>query len=305
MWDRVQLKERAKLVLGKDLFGKKWLTSALATLLNTLVTTAAAGLAMLPAIIVYVIVFFSMTGVVSLGSMYSEYYNTASFGSFLVMTLLYSILLIVMFAIVFVVNVFVTAPLNIGFNRYFLALRDPYDNEPPSVGLVFSCFKKGRYMQAVKGWGVTLLLIQLWLLIPYVGSIIYIIKYYEYFYVPFIMADNPDIDRKFATAVSSQMTSGEKGKIFVMQLSFLGWELLGSLIVVLNIPVMLMWVTPYIQASYANLYDFAKRRAIGTGLYRPEVYGIYPEGDPEDPYAQPFDINAFYTRNRNYSRGCY
>lgn len=304
MWDRVQFKERAKLVLGKDLFGKKWLTSALATLLNTLVTTAAAGLAMLPAIIVYLIVFFSMTGIISLGSMYSEYYNTASFSSFLAAMLLYSILLIVVYAIAFAVSVFVTAPLSIGFNRYFLALRDPYDNEPPSVGLVFSCFKKGRYMQAVKSWGVTLLFIELWLLIPYVGSIIYIIKYYEYFYVPFIMADNPDIDRKFATAVSSQMTNGEKGKIFVMQLSFLGWQLL-SLININGISIFGMWVTPYIQTTYANLYDFAKRRAIGTGLYRPEVFGIYPQGDPENPYAQPFDINAFYTRNRNYSRGCY
>lgn len=304
MWDRVRFKESAKQVLGKNIFGKKWLMSALATLLNMLVSSAALTIAMLPVIIVYLIALFSIAGTVSMGSMYGGFNDGTGFVSIFALMLIYFIYIIAIFVIAFVINVFLTAPLNIGFNRYFLALRDPYDNEAPSISLVFSCFKKGQYMKAVKSWGLTLLFIQLWLLIPCAGVIIYCIKFYEYFYVPFIMADNPDIDRKSATAISSQMTNGEKGKIFVMQLSFLGWQLL-SLININGISIFGMWVTPYIQTTYANLYDFVKRRSIGTGLYRPEVFGIYPEGDPQDPYAQPFDINAFYTRNRNYSRGCY
>lgn len=300
MWDRVQFKERAKQDLGKDLFGKKWLMSALTSLLNMLVPFFSSGSAVLPTAIYSFSVIFSAFSVNALA-----FDDSAFFATSIMLTLFYGLFYFAMFALILLINVFVAAPLNIGFIRYFLALRDPNDNEAPSIALLFSCFKKGRYMQAVKGWGITLLYIQLWSFIPIVGTVISIIKYYEYFYVPYIMADNPDIDRKFATAVSTQMTNGEKGKIFVMQLSFLGWQIVGGLITIGNIQVISLWVTPYVQTSFANLYDFVKRRSIGTGLYRPEVFGIYPEGDPQDPYAQPFDVNAFYTRNRNYSRGCY
>lgn len=300
MWDRVQFKERAKQVLGKDLFGKKWLMSALASLLNMLVSCFSSSTAVLPIAIYSFFIMFSAFGVNALAIDDSVFAASS-----IIISLFYVLVYFVMFALLLLMNVFVVAPLNIGFIRYFLALRDPNDNEAPSIALLFSCFKKGRYMQAVKGWGVTLLYIQLWSFIPIVGIVISIVKYFENFYVPYIMADNPDIDRKFASAVSTQMTDGEKGKIFVMQLSFLGWQIVGGLITIYNIQIIGLWVTPYVQASFANLYDFVKRRSIGTGLYRPEVFGIYPEGDPQDPYAQPFDVNAFYTRNRNYSRGCY
>ena len=53
------------------------------------------------------------------------------------------------------------------------------------------------------------------------------------------------------------MTDGQKWEIFVLQLSFLGWILLGSLLCGIG----LFFVEPYVQATYAELYAKLRDRA--------------------------------------------
>lgn len=77
-----------------------------------------------------------------------------------------------------------------------------------------------------------------------------IIKMYEYFMVPYILADDPDMPFKEAMAKSSQMTSGKKMDIFVLGLSFIGWYLLGLLACCVGV----IFVAPYVEATFAQLY---------------------------------------------------
>ena len=54
-----------------------------------------------------------------------------------------------------------------------------------------------------------------------------IIKRYSYFLVPYIIAENPDIDGKTAIKLSRDMMYGHKMECFILELSFIGWNILG------------------------------------------------------------------------------
>jgi len=47
--------------------------------------------------------------------------------------------------------------------------------------------------------------------------------------VLYILADNPNIGAAEAITLSNEMTKGHKFDMFVLDLSFIGWYLLGSL----------------------------------------------------------------------------
>ena len=53
------------------------------------------------------------------------------------------------------------------------------------------------------------------------------IKRYSYFLVPYIIAENPDIDGKTAIKLSRDMMYGHKMECFILELSFIGWNILG------------------------------------------------------------------------------
>ena len=56
-----------------------------------------------------------------------------------------------------------------------------------------------------------------------------IIKRYSYYMVPYIMAEDPSIKSKDAIKLSRDMMNGHKFECFVLELSFIGWEILGVL----------------------------------------------------------------------------
>lgn len=56
-----------------------------------------------------------------------------------------------------------------------------------------------------------------------------IIKRYSYFMVPYIIAENPGIKSKDAIKLSRDMMYGHKFECFVLELSFMGWKILGVL----------------------------------------------------------------------------
>ena len=56
-----------------------------------------------------------------------------------------------------------------------------------------------------------------------------IIKRYSYYMVPYIIAENPSIKGKDAIKLSRDMMNGHKFECFVMELSFIGWNILGGL----------------------------------------------------------------------------
>ncbi|MGI6012149.1 MAG: DUF975 family protein [Ruminococcus sp.] len=86
-----------------------------------------------------------------------------------------------------------------------------------------------------------------------------IIKHYSYFLVPYIVAENPDIKAGEAITLSRKMMKGHKWECFVLELSFIGWRLLG--LVTFGVTEVL-YSTPYETAAYCEYYVRLRKEAI-------------------------------------------
>lgn len=84
-----------------------------------------------------------------------------------------------------------------------------------------------------------------------------IVKSYSYAMAYYIKIDHPEYTAKQAIEESMIMMEGKKMKLFLLDLSFIGWIILGSLCFGIGT----LWVTAYIQASRTEFY----RDLIGDG----------------------------------------
>ncbi len=167
-------------------------------------------------------------------------------------------------------TVFIANPISVGKTRYFVRSR----LEVSRFTLLFSSFQNNAYLGAVKTMILKDVYLFLWSLLLIIPGIV---KGYAYRMVPYILADNPNIGAQRAIDLSNQMTKGEKLNIFVLDLSFLGWVLLGALACGIGT----LFVTPYIEATNAELYAVLKQKAYQTGLCSPAELGEqYPQDTP-------------------------
>ena len=160
---------------------------------------------------------------------------------------------------------FVANVLTVGKNRYFLDIR----SGPSKFSTLFSGFRDGKYMGSVKGMFGMTIRVFLWGLLLVIPGII---KSLEYWMVPYILAENPDIDPKRAMEISSRTTNGEKGNIFVLMLSFFGWMLLGAV----ACGVGMFFVMPYMESTYAELFGALRYKAEKEGYCAPGEIGMEP-----------------------------
>ena len=94
------------------------------------------------------------------------------------------------------------------------------------------------------------LFIFLWSLLLIVPGII---AAYRYSMAQYLLITRPELGIMDCIRESKRLTSGWKGELFVLDLSFIGWSLLG-LIPVLGW-LLLIWVTPYQQLSRLQYYE--------------------------------------------------
>lgn len=81
-----------------------------------------------------------------------------------------------------------------------------------------------------------------------------IIKKYAYSMSTYILADNPELTAREALSKSKEMMNGHKWDLFVLQLSFFWWYLLGSV----TFGLAYIYVIPYMSATIANFYNSIK-----------------------------------------------
>lgn len=110
------------------------------------------------------------------------------------------------------------------------------------VGVVFWPFN--RYGRVLGGTLWKTLWVFLWTLLFVVPGIV---KSYSYFCTEYILADSPNVEATRALDLSKRMMNGNKGKVFVMHLSFIGWALIG-------VAIMLVFLIP---ASLAGNFAFS------------------------------------------------
>lgn len=81
-----------------------------------------------------------------------------------------------------------------------------------------------------------------------------IVKAMAYSMSMYILAENPQMPALEAINKSKQMMEGHKMDFFVLQLSFIGWHLLGGI----TFGIAYIWILPYISATVANFYNSIK-----------------------------------------------
>lgn len=84
-----------------------------------------------------------------------------------------------------------------------------------------------------------------------------IVKTFSYSMSMYILAENKGKSAKECIRESMEMTDGHKMELFVLDLSFLGWALLGAI----TLGIAYIWIVPYMQATYTNAYHSLKPAA--------------------------------------------
>jgi uncharacterized membrane protein len=159
---------------------------------------------------------------------------------------------IFMFIIAFVIAgglSLLIAPVTLGHNKVYLRLTE---GEAPDINVLFSEFS--RFKEAALMMLIIAVKTMLWSFLFFVPGIIASLRYSQAFY---ILAENPGMTANEAIEESKRITDGYKMDLFITSLSFIGWGLLGGLTLgILNI----VYVTPYMNATFANCYRFLKEQ---------------------------------------------
>lgn len=82
------------------------------------------------------------------------------------------------------------------------------------------------------------------------------VKSYSYCMVPYILAENPDMTPQEVITHSREMMRGNKLRAFLMDLSFIGWILMGVMTAGIGF---ILWTAPYMYSTHAALYQTLKR----------------------------------------------
>ena len=81
-----------------------------------------------------------------------------------------------------------------------------------------------------------------------------VVKRYAYAMAPYIKADHPEMDAMTCIKESQKLMNGHKMDFFILQLSFIGWLIVGALCCGIGT----LFVAPYMEASKANFYESIK-----------------------------------------------
>lgn len=146
-----------------------------------------------------------------------------------------------------VLAIIITYPLAYGFAILFLDLFR--EGKPIDIGKLFDSFKDfGRV------W-VTLILVAIYTILWTCLLIIPgIVKSYSYALTPFILKDEPELKYNAAIEKSMRMMDGYKMKLFLLDLSFIGWMILS----VLTLGIGLLFLQPYMNTARAAFYEDLK-----------------------------------------------
>ena len=149
------------------------------------------------------------------------------------------------FAVVIGVAMFILGNIvEIGYARFHLDLLDRQkEAEISTLFGFFSIWKRAACARLLRS--VYVLLWSLLFIIP--G----IIAVYSYAMTGYILSDHPELTAGEALERSKQMMSGNRWRLFCLQISFIGWDLLS---VALTFGIGSLWIAPYKQTATAAFY---------------------------------------------------
>lgn len=137
----------------------------------------------------------------------------------------------------------VMIPINVGLASFFLKFAK---GEKVEAREIFAQYKIS-FWEPVKAYLLAGLFIFLGLICFIIPGILLALKYSQ---LGFVFADNPEIEYDDAMKRSRELMKGRKGEFFILGLSFILWVIL----VPFTLGLLLIYLVPYIQVTYANYY---------------------------------------------------
>ena len=144
-----------------------------------------------------------------------------------------------------IVSIIVSGPLFYGLCRLFL--QQSRFGTGMDLGQVFRGFQDdfgGTLLLSLMTWLFTLL----WGLLLVVPGVV---KSYGWSQAMFLKVDHPDYDWRACMDASAQLMDGHKMDLFILDLSFLGWYIVGGLCLGIGT----LWVVPYHMATRTKFYE--------------------------------------------------
>ena len=167
-------------------------------------------------------------------------------------------------------SIFFMQVLAVGQCRWYMEMHEGTSR----VGTLFSVFANGTQWLNT-AWVRLCVAVRtiLWSLLFFLPGLVY---GYKMFLVPYLLAENPYMNKKRAIQLSKVLTKGEKLRIFLLQLSFIGWLLLEGLVAgfltAIAPPLGLLasiagslLILCYMNATMAELYACMREKAFRMG----------------------------------------
>ena len=160
---------------------------------------------------------------------------------------------IIIAAIVFaVIMILIGSIVEIGYAKVNLNLMQ---HEEPSFDTLFAYLP--YWKTAVISSLLRSLYVLLWSLLFIIPGIV---ASYSYRMTSYILAENPDLTASEAIDMSKQMMEGKRMDLFILELTFLGWDIL----CMLTLGIGYLWLGPYKQATFAAFYKDLRYGAPGV-----------------------------------------
>ena len=145
---------------------------------------------------------------------------------------------------------FITTMIGWGIAYTVLHFADTGEKEQVFKG-AFSGFTDGRLKNTFLTALLEYIFITLWTCLLIIPGIV---KGYSYAMAPYIMKDMFDAghDMKATEAIteSRKLMNGHKAELFILDISFWGWDILG----LITCGIGFIWITPYYRQTKANFY---------------------------------------------------
>ena len=141
-------------------------------------------------------------------------------------------------------------PMALGMTSYFMNLIRDEDTRIEDTFSGFKNFASAFLVQLLAG-----IFVLLWTILLIIPGIIAALSYSMIYY---ILKDNPDLSAMDVIRESKKLMDGEKGRLFILGLSFIGWIIVG----IITAGIGFLWIGPYINAAMAAFYEDLKERKL-------------------------------------------
>lgn len=145
-----------------------------------------------------------------------------------------------------IVSILISGLLTMGYTNFFLKISRDEDVE---ISELWS--KTHMFIPFIVVSILVTVFTTLWTLLLIIPGII---AAFSYSFVYYVMLDNEEMSAMKVIKESKRILKGHKFDLFVLQLSFIGWSILG----IFTLGILYFWLIPYMSVTTCNFYNNIK-----------------------------------------------